>query len=173
MIKTQRLILRSWQQKDLRAFAALNADPLVMQFFPSPLTKEESDALAARIQKHIETHGYGFWAAEADAFIGMIGIAHVNFVAPFTPAVEIGWRLAHPYWGKGYATEGAKASLEYAFKMLKLPEIVSFTSAQNFRSRAVMERLGMRHDSKDDFDHPKLPEDSHLRRHVLYRIKNQ
>ncbi|MBX7067426.1 MAG: GNAT family N-acetyltransferase [Parachlamydiales bacterium] len=175
MIKTQRLNLRQWQKEDLEPFAKLNADPRVMEYFPGLKTREESDAFVRIFSDHIQKHRWGLWAAsllETDEFIGFIGLQPVPFEAPFTPAVEIGWRLAFEYWGKGYATEGALATLQYGFKTLKLPEIVSFTVVGNWRSRAVMERIGMHHDPKDDFDHPKLPEGHPLRRHVLYRKEN-
>jgi 3-dehydroquinate dehydratase/shikimate dehydrogenase len=175
-IKTKRLILRPWKEEDSEPFAALNADPRVMEYFPSTLSKEKSDHSISLMSGHIEKCGWGFWAAsliKTDEFIGFIGLEDVHFKAPFTPAVEIGWRLAFKHWGKGYATEGAKAALLYGFETLNLSEIVSFTAVQNMRSRAVMERIGMHHDSKDDFDHPKLPKEHKLSRHVLYRLKQQ
>jgi 3-dehydroquinate dehydratase/shikimate dehydrogenase len=147
-----------------------------MEYFPGLKTKEESDHSVSLISNHIEKCGWGFWAAsliETGEFIGFIGLQDVHFKAKFTPAVEIGWRLAYKHWGKGYATEGALASLAYGFDTLKLNEIVSFTPLGNMRSRAVMARIGMHHDSKDDFDHPKLPQGHPLRRHVLYRINYQ
>jgi 3-dehydroquinate dehydratase/shikimate dehydrogenase len=176
MIKTARLTLRPWLKEDLEPFAKLNADPRVMEYFPKLKSRQESDQTALKMQAHIDKDGWGFWAAslnQTDQFIGFIGIEHVDFTAHFTPAVEIGWRLAFEYWGKGYATEGAKASLKYGFETLNLQEIVSFTAMQNMRSRRVMEKLGMHHDSKDDFDHPKLSENHPLRRHVLYRLKKE
>lgn len=175
-IRTKRLILRQWQKSDLEPFAKLNADPRVREYFPGTLSRGESDASVKLISNHIEKCHWGFWAAsllETGEFIGMIGLEDVSFSAPFnqlTPAVEIGWRLAFNHWGKGYATEGALASLQYAFESLKLNEVVSFTTLKNMRSRQVMERIGMHHDPKNDFDHPKLPEKHPLRRHVLYRI---
>jgi 3-dehydroquinate dehydratase/shikimate dehydrogenase len=176
-IKTKRLILRPWKESDLEPFARLNADPRVMECFPAPLSRQESDALALRIQTKMNEQGWGFWAVEAPGvadFIGMIGLAHVLWEAHevhFTPAIEIGWRLLHEYWGKGYATEGAKAALEFGFQTLKCDEIVAFTAVANARSRHVMEKLGMHTDPKDDFDHPKVPEGHPLRRQVLYRLK--
>lgn len=172
MIKTDRLILRPWNEGDLKPFAELNADPRVREYFYKILTCEESDNSAKAFNEHIEKFGFGFWAAsllETNEFIGFIGLQNVAFEAPFTPAVEIGWRLAHHHWGKGYATEGAKAALDYGFNQLNLPEIVAFTPLQNTRSRHVMEKIGMTHDSKDDFDHPMLPDGHPLIRHVLYR----
>lgn len=174
-IKTKRLILRPWKKEDLEPFAKLNADPRVMECFPGLKTREESDAMVKRISNHIEQYGWGFWATsliQTGEFIGFIGLQDVDFKADFTPAVEIGWRLAFKYWGKGYATEGALASLRYGFEKLKLEKIVSFTAVQNMRSRAVMERIGMHHNPKGDFDHPSLSEGHQLRRHVLYVIKN-
>jgi len=178
-LKTKRLILRPWRETDLKPFAELNADPKVMEYFPSTLSSEESDSLAHRIQSKMEERGYGMWAVAIPGiadFIGFIGLNNEDkstFPAHFTPAVEIGWRLAADYWGKGYATEGAKAVLAYGFENLNLEEIVSFTAVQNMRSRRIMEKIGLHHDSKDDFDHPKLPEGHSLRRHVLYRLKQQ
>jgi 3-dehydroquinate dehydratase/shikimate dehydrogenase len=172
-IKTERLILRSWRERDLEPFAKLCADPRVMEYFPDPLSRQESDVLAGRIQTRMRQQGWGFWAAEAPGvadFIGFIGLGHVPDVLPFAPAVEIGWRLAFEYWGQGYATEGALASLKYGFETLKLGEIVAFTATQNERSRRVMEKLGMHRDPKDDFDSPKIPEGHPLRSHVLYRL---
>ncbi len=173
ILKTKRLILRPWQKEDLEPFAALNADPRVMEFFPGLVSRGESDQLVKIISDHIEKCGWGFWAAsliETGEFIGMIGLEDVHFQAHFTPAVEIGWRLAFDFWGKGYAVEGAMACLKYGFETLNLKEIVSFTAVQNSRSRRVMEKIGLHRDAKDDFDHPKLPEGHYLRRHVLYRI---
>ncbi|KAB2837494.1 GNAT family N-acetyltransferase [bacterium] len=174
-LETPRLRLRPWKDSDLEPFARLNADPRVMEFFPKTLSREESDALAATIRERFQAWGYGFWAAEMKAngaFIGFIGISHPAFQAPFTPCTEIGWRLDRAYWGQGLATEGARAAASFAFEHLRLPELVSFTVPANLRSRAVMERLGMRRDSAEDFDHPGLPEGHPLRRHVLYRLKS-
>lgn len=177
IIKTKRLILRPWNKEDFDPFAKLNADTRVMEYFPSTLSREESDQLAKKIQTKIKEKGWGFWAVSAPGiaeFIGFIGLNDLNkdtFPAPFAPAIEIGWRIAFDYWGKGYATEGAKAALEYGFESLKLDEIVSFTAIQNMRSRAVMEKIGMHHNPADDFDNPKLPFGHKLRRDVLYRLE--
>lgn len=144
-----------------------------MEHFPAALGRAESDALADRIDAAFEERGFGLWAVEiidASAFIGFVGLARVSFEAHFTPAVEVGWRLAKEYWGRGYATEAARAALSFAFNQLMLDEVVSFTSDGNLRSRRVMERLGMHHDSADDFDHPGMPPDHHLAKHVLYRL---
>jgi 3-dehydroquinate dehydratase/shikimate dehydrogenase len=176
IIKTERLILRPWREEDLKSFAQLNKDPRVMEYFPSLLTRQESDRLAKEFAHFLEENGWGFWAVSAPEvadFIGFIGIEPVDFSSHFTPAVEIGWRLAHNFWGRGYATEGAQAALRYGFEKLNLKEIVSFTAVANQRSRNVMERIGMHHDPEDDFDHPKLPREHQLSRHVLYRIKVQ
>ncbi len=173
-VKTKRLILRPWQENDLEAFAGLNADPKVMEYFPAVKTFEESVKEQEAILEHFKKHGYGWWAVSEKNnanFIGFIGLRYIDFPASFTPSVEVAWRLAYAYWGKGYATEGANASLEYGFKVLKLPEIISFTSILNIRSQAVMKRIGMHHDSQDDFDHPKLSKEHKLSRHVLYRLK--
>jgi 3-dehydroquinate dehydratase / shikimate dehydrogenase len=172
-IQSERLILRPWEKEDLELFAKLNADPRVMEYFPSSKTFEESAQEYGRIVQHFAQHGWGLWAVslfESSNFIGFIGLRYDDFPAPFTPVVEIGWRLAFDYWGKGYATEGAKAALKYGFEILNLNEIVSFTAVQNMRSRRIMEKIGMHHDPKDDFDHPKLPANHPLSRHVLYRI---
>jgi RimJ/RimL family protein N-acetyltransferase len=168
---TPRLLLRRWVQADRRAFAALNADARVMEHFPSVLTRAESDAAADRIEQHFERHGFGFWALEIPGvvpFAGFVGLAVPAFEAHFTPCVEIGWRLSPEHWGFGYATEAARAALNFAFVELRLGEVVSFTVPKNDRSRRVMERIGMTHNPADDFDHPYMPEP--LRRHVVYRI---
>ena len=174
IIRTERLVLRQWNSEDLEPFASMNADPKVREFFPSLQTREESNHSVSFVSNHIEKLGWGLWAAslvETGDFIGFIGLQNVYFQAKFVPAVEIGWRLAFKYWGKGYATEGALACLRYGFETLKLHEIVSFTTVTNTKSRNVMQKIGMHHDSKDDFDHPKLPEGHPLRCHVLYRLK--
>jgi RimJ/RimL family protein N-acetyltransferase len=151
----------------------LNADPRVMEHFPAPLSSEESDALVARIEAHFDQRGFGLWAVEVPdvaPFVGFVGLSVPRFEAHFTPCVEIGWRLAAEHWGKGYATEGARAVLAFGFETLALAEIVSFTTTGNVPSRRVMEKIGMTHDPADDFDHPALPAGHPLRRHVLYRI---
>ncbi len=170
---TDRLLLRMWRDTDHLAFAAMNADARVMEHFPSRLSRAESDALVARIKTHFEQHGFGLWAVEVVGvapFAGFIGLAMPRFEADFTPCVEIGWRLAAEFWGRGYATEGARAALAYGFETLQLSEIVSFTAPANVRSRRVMEKLGMVHDPRCDFDHPLIALGHPLRRHVLYRI---
>jgi len=172
---TDRLILRRWREEDRAPFQALNADPRVMEFFPAVLTRQETDAGIARFEQHFDRHGFGFYAAELiepKTFIGFIGLAVPNFEAPFMPAVEIGWRLAFAHWGRGLATEGARAAVHHAFETLKLPGLVSFTSTANLRSRRVMEKICMFHDPTADFGHPRIPEGHALRRHVLYRLES-
>jgi RimJ/RimL family protein N-acetyltransferase len=171
-LRTPRLLLRPWRDADLEPFAALNADPDVTAFLPGPLARAESDALAERIQAGIAERGWGFWAVEvpgAHPFIGFVGLSVPDPSLPFPPAVEIGWRLARAHWARGYATEAAREALRFGFEVLELAEIVAFTAVANRRSRAVMERIGMR-DSGEGFDHPRLPEGHPLRRHVLYRM---
>lgn len=171
-IHTGRLLLRRWTAQDREPFAALNTDPRVVEFLSQPLLRAESDAIAQRLEKHFDEHGFGFWVVEVPQvtpFAGIVGLAVPRFTAHFMPCVEIGWRLAADYWHRGYATEAARAALAFGFERLKLDEIVAFTVPANVRSRHVMERLGMQHDAEGDFDHPFLPERHWLRRHVLYR----
>lgn len=173
-LRTERLLLRRWRDTDLDPFAALNGDPETMRFFPAPLTREQSDAFARHIRDTIESRGWGLWAVEApgDAeFVGFVGLGRPSFEAHFTPAVEVGWRLAREHWGKGYASEAARAAVAYGFDELGLGEIVSFTSRLNVPSIRVMERIGMTRDPTDDFDHPRVPEGDPLRPHVLYRLR--
>lgn len=168
-----RLLLRPWRDADLEPFAALNADPRVMEHLPAVLSRAESDALAERIRASFEEQGLAPWAVEvpgAQPFIGFAGLGRPTFEAPFTPCVEVAWRLAAAHWGQGYATEAAEAALGYGFGPLALPEILSFTVPANLRSRRVMEKLGMSHAPADSFDHPRLPEGHPLRRHLLYRL---
>jgi RimJ/RimL family protein N-acetyltransferase len=172
-LHTARLLLRPWRDEDAKPFAAMFADPAVMEFLGPPQDRVAIDAIVGRVRAHFERHGFGWWAAElkeTGAFIGFIGLSHIPFEAPFTPAVEVGWRLASAYWDNGYATEGARAALEAGFTQSGLSEIVSITVPANVRSRRVMERIGMTHDPAEDFDHPRLAEGDPLRRHVLYRI---
>lgn len=175
-IRTQRLRLRRWQAEDREAFAALNRDPVVMRYFAAPLSRAESDALVERIEAHFDAHGFGLFAVEVVAersFAGFIGLSIPRFEAHFTPCIEIGWRLAARCQGRGYATEGARAALDFGFETLALAEIVSFTVPANLRSRRVMEKLGMRRSASEDFDHPLIPEGHPLRRHVLYRKRRR
>jgi len=174
-LKTKRLILRPWKEEDLEPFARLNADPRVMEYLPTVLTKKQSEATLKSSQAHIEKYGWGKWAVtllDTGELIGRIGLGEVDFQANFTANIELGYRLAFEHWGKGYASEGAAECLKFGFETLNLSEIVSFTAIQNMRSRRIMEKVGMYHDSKGDFDHPQLPEGHPLRRYVLYRIKN-
>ena len=171
--RTERLLLRRWTDADLVPFAALNADPNVMEHFPAPLSRVESDALARRADAFLAENGWGLWAVqliENGRFVGFTGLTPVRPSLPFAPAVEVGWRLARWVWGRGYATEAATQALRVAFDDVGLNEVVSFTAAANVRSQAVMRRLGMTHDPVGDFDHPAVPTDSPLRPHVLYRI---
>ncbi|MCU0267619.1 MAG: GNAT family N-acetyltransferase [Acidimicrobiales bacterium] len=173
-LRTPRLVLRPWRPRDREAFAALNADPVVMEHFPAPLARAASDAFVDRIEAALGRRGWGLWALEVPGvvgFAGYVGLEPVRFEAHFTPAVEVGWRLDRAWWGRGYAPEGATAALGFAFDELGLDEVVSFTAVANARSRQVMAKLGMVHDPADDFDHPDLAEGDRLRRHVLYRIR--
>lgn len=164
--------MRRWRDEDLGPFAEMNADPEVVEYLPGALSRDESDEVVRRIEGGFEANGFGLWALEVregGKFVGFAGLNVPGFEAHFTPAVEVGWRLARAAWGNGYATEAGRAALRFGFEQVGLSEIVSFTTAENHRSRAVMERLGMTHDPADDFDHPSLPEDHPLRPHVLYR----
>jgi RimJ/RimL family protein N-acetyltransferase len=172
-LRTERLLLRQWRDEDLEPFAALNADPETMRYFPARPSRDESDALAELARRHIEDEGWGLWAVEivgGAGFIGFVGLARPSFEEHFTPAVEVGWRLGREHWGCGYATEAGRAALLYGFEELGLAEIVSFTSLLNAPSWRVMERLGMSHDPADDFEHPRVPVGDPLRPHVLYRL---
>ena len=172
---TPRLLLRHWRPDDREPFAAMNADPEVMEQFPAMLSRAESDAFAGRLEAELATLGYGLWAVEERAtgrFLGFTGLRPVTFEAPFVtgPMVEIGWRLRRDAWGRGYAQEAARAARDFAFGRAGLHEIVSFTTTTNLRSSHVMERIGMTHDPADDFDHPRLPAGHRLQRHLLYRL---
>lgn len=172
-IRTERLLLRRWRETDLEPFAGLNADPEVRAYLQGPITRTQSDDAAHVIESDLERRGWGLWAVEVTEtaeFIGFVGLAEANFSAPFTPSVEVGWRLARDAWGHGYATEGAKAALRFGFQEAHLPEILSFTATLNLRSRAVMERIGMERDLDGDFDHPLVPKGDPIRPHVLYRL---
>ena len=173
-LRTQRLLLREWRDEDLEPFAAMNADPRVMEYFPSTLARDESDHLAASTRAAMSERGFGWWAVEVTgvtSFVGFVGLHVPNFVAPFTPCVEIGWRIAFEHWGRGYASEGARAALDAAFGELGLDEVVSMTVPGNLRSRRVMERIGLTRNPADDFEHPNIAEGHPLRPHVLYRIR--
>ena len=172
-IQTARLVLRPWRDDDVEHWVAMSADPRVMEFFPSTSQRSEAESTAARIRERLEHDGYGWWVAEVKGeapFAGVITLQDVPFEAHFTPALEVGWRFVYDQWGHGYATEGARAALDFAFGTLGSDEVVAMTAEVNVRSQRVMQRLGMTHDSADDFDHPRLPEGDRLRRHVLYRI---
>ena len=174
-LTTKRLLLRQWKEEDRSFFAQMNGDERIMHYFPSALSVEESNSLADRIQKELKEKEYGLWAVEAvgvASFVGFVGLHYQDFPAPFTPCIEIGWRLGFEYWGNGYAFEAAQKIIKYAFDVLKLPEIVSFTPVTNQRSRKLMEKLGMIYNPRDDFQHPKLTTNHPLRSHVLYRLKN-
>jgi len=173
-LHTPRLILRNWHTEDLAVFAKLNDDEQVMRFFPTRLNPKQSDALAARIQTHIEQFGFGQWIVELreqPGMLGILGLQQVMFDSAFTPAVEIGWRLLPTYWHRGLATEAAQAALHFAFEQLELPQVLAFTVPANLPSQALMERLGMQRDPAEDFLHPLLPKNHPLRPHVLYRLE--
>jgi RimJ/RimL family protein N-acetyltransferase len=176
MLETPRIRLRQWTDADREPLAALNADPVVMEHFPSTLTREQSDSMAERLHASIERNGWGFWAA--DDLTGdqpqLAGFVGINIPQaedlPFQPCVEVGWRLARPFWGKGLASEGARLSLRVGFELLKLDEIVAMTQLRNLRSRAVMLRLGMTEAVGEEFEHPQVPVGSHGRAMCLYRL---
>ena len=172
-LRTPRVLLRGWRPADRAPFAALNADPQVMRFMPKPMSRAESNRLANRIEAGFARHGFGLWAVELPGqvpFAGFVGLDVPGFEAPFTPCVEIGWRLAAPLQGRGLATEAAREVLRFAFEEAGLEEVVSFTTAANLTSRRVMEKLGMHRDPAEDFLHPTLPPHDPLRPHVLYRL---
>lgn len=173
-IRTERLLLRRWRDADREPWAAMCADPQVMRHFPATLMREQSDAMIDRLDAHFDEHGFGLWAVERidlGEFIGFVGLHRLTYDAHFTPAVEIGWRLARAAWGNGFATEAARAVVDHGFEQLGLDEIVSVTVPANGPSRNVMRKLGMTHDPAEDFEHPNLPDDSPLRHHVLYRLQ--
>lgn len=173
--QTSRLKLRQWREDDLPVFSRLNADPLVMKFYPNVLTTEESNTMANKIAELIAINGWGFWAVELihqKSFIGFVGLNQPVYELPVSPCVEIGWRLASDYWGRGYATEAAEACLDLAFDQLGLNQVFSFASVGNLKSRAVMQRLNML-DTKSNFDHPMIPAKHSLREHVLYMINKR
>ncbi|MDQ3439137.1 MAG: GNAT family N-acetyltransferase [Planctomycetota bacterium] len=170
-ILTPRLRLRPWRDADLEPFAAMNADERVMACMPGLLDRAASDAAATRLRAHFDEHGFGKCVVETrdgGDFAGVVGLAWCTFDAPMNPSVEVGWRLAHSHWGKGYAAEAARAALDFGFRELKFDRIYAFTVPANERSWRVMKRLGMTRSPADDFDHPLLPPDSPLRRHVTY-----
>jgi len=173
LLTTERLRLRRWRASDRAVFAAMSCDPVVMEHFPSLLSRVESDKMVERMEREFEERGYGLWAVErgdTEEFIGYTGLHQVAFEASFTPAVEIGWRLTQGSWGHGFASEAARRALAFAFEDLALPEVVSFTLPANTRSQAVMRRIGMVRDTAGDFDHPNLLDNDRLRWHILHRL---
>jgi RimJ/RimL family protein N-acetyltransferase len=172
-LTTERMLLRRWRDDDRAAFAAMNADPEVMRYFPKRLTRDESDSLIDAIEARFEADGMAQWAIERredGRFLGFTGLAPATFEAAFTPAIEVGWRFARSAWGHGYATEAGRAALRFGFEQRELAEILSWTARLNTPSIAVMERLGMTRDPAEDFDHPRVAVGDALRPHVLYRI---
>lgn len=175
-IRTERLLLRGWCEEDLAPFAALNADPRVMEHFVERPSRDDSDAFVGRIGEMWLERGFSLWALErldTGGFIGFTGLYPVRFDESFTPAVEVGWRLAAEHWGRGFAPEAARAALRYGFEVLELPEIVSFTAVHNLNSWRVMEKIGLRRDAEHDFEHPRVPEGHPVRPHVLYRLTRE
>ena len=175
MIITERLLLRPWKDQDFLPYAEINADPAVREFFPSVLTREQSDAEIRRFQENYEREGFCMFAAELVAtgqFAGFIGLQTMNFAVPslVQPAVEVGWRLSRPLWGRGLATEGARGVLRHAFETLQLRELVAITTPANLPSRRVLEKIGMKHLQELNFEHPRVPEGHPLRAHLLYAI---
>ena len=174
-LETRRLVLRQWREEDMKTFSMINADPMVMEYYPGILDSKQSNDLAYKIKGRIEENGWGFWAVElknSNAFIGFVGLNKPSYELPVTPCVEIGWRLSQKHWGQGYATEAAQKCLEVAFCQLNFSEVYSFTPVQNKRSEAVMLRLNMLNMQKN-FAHPIIPKGSSLREHVLYKITQQ
>lgn len=170
-LETERLIMRGWIETDIRPFAVMNKDERIMEYFPFHLNEEESMQIIGVFCDRMQQKGHVYLPLiekESEKFVGIVNLAPVSFDSHFTPATEIGWRLAYDFWGKGYATEAAKKLIEYGFNELLLDQIVSFTAVANKRSSAVMQRLGMTYDG--EFDHPGLPQENQLRRHALYRI---
>ncbi len=173
MLETKRLRLREWTDADREPLASMNADPAVMEYFPSVLSREESDAMFDRVVAHFQKHQFGFWIMELpgiDPFAGILGLGIPRFESHFTPCIEIGWRIKPEYWGRGLAPEGARLCLDYGFHKLNQQQIVAMTTVDNRKSRRVMEKLGMHWDPADDFDHPLVPDGHRYVRHVLYRI---
>ncbi len=170
----EQILLRQWRDDDLEPYAALNSDPEVMRYFLHALDRTQSAAALARQRTLIEERGWGLWAVEVDgAFAGFTGLSVPTFTAAFTPCVEVGWRLRREFWGRGIACRAAQQALAHGFGVLRLPEIVSFTTTVNARSIRLMERLGLTRDPRDDFDHPLVPSGHPLLRHVLYRIRRE
>jgi RimJ/RimL family protein N-acetyltransferase len=165
-------MLRPWKESDFEPFAEMNSDPEVMRYFLAPMTRSESLATLRRIREEIAQRGWGVWAVEADGiFAGMVGLHVPEWPLPFSPCVEVLWRLRKEFWGRGIAHEAAQQAVDHGFAQAGLDEIVSFTTPPNLRSIRLMERLGFERDLQGDFDHPAVPVGHHLRRHVLYRKK--
>lgn len=176
LLETERLILRTWEKADLEPMCAINQDTKVMEYFPSLQDRATTQKLIEKFNRCFEHHGYTFHATvrkDTGVFIGFIGLSFVDMEVAFAPSTEIGWRLASQHWGEGFATEGAKAVLHYAFTALHLPEVVAFTAKQNTRSQRAMEKIGLKHHPEENFEHPRLSDDSPLRRHVLYRLSQE
>lgn len=171
-LETERLRLRPWKEHDFPDLAALCSDPEVMRYFPKVLDQQESRDFQNNMQQIIDAHGWGLWCTElknTGEFIGLIGIIPLKSIYTFSPGIEVGWRIATQHWGNGYATEGAQASLDFAFKDLRAAEVVAITTTKNMRSRKVMQRLGMI-DTGENFLHPSLASNHPLTEHVLYKI---
>ncbi len=174
VITTERLILRTWRPEDIEPYWQINQDPVVMEYLLGPASRESVENFFVRAQTEFDRYRFCRFAAEekkSGALIGFVGLSHVSFDAHFVPAVDIGWRLGAQYWGKGYATEAARAVIQYGFDVIALPEIVAFTVAPNLRSQRVMQKLGMERDVAGDFMHPRVPKDHELALHWLYRLK--
>lgn len=176
IIETERLFLRTWEEKDIEPFYAMNQDPKVIEYLLGPMSLERAKEFPRIMNAQQKEKKYSLWAVEikeSGEFIGFIGLNYTDWEAHFTPAVEVGWRLDSKYWGNGYAPEGAKACLEYGFNKIGLEEIISFTVPENTNSRRVMEKIGLKREKKDDFIHPRLPKAHRLLQHVLYRLKKE
>lgn len=173
IIETERLILRTWEKEDAEAYFQINQDPKVIEFLLGPLTMEQVNDFILQMNSQSDKRGYAAWAVclkETSELIGFIGLNYIEWESPFTPAVEVAWRLGSQFWGRGYATEGAKAALEYGFKNCGLKEIIAITVPANVRSIRVMEKIGLKRDFNNDFAHPKLSIDHPLSQHILYRL---
>jgi len=175
-LKTERLILRPWEERDLKPFSHINCDPQVMEFYPHLLNYDESAALMHKMIADFSLRGYGFWAVEkqiSSTFIGYIGLNYWDLQMPFSPCIDIGWRLSSKEWGHGYAIEGATAALDFGFQIIQLEEIVAMATSGNIRSHRVMQKLGMKSDPQENFEHPKVPKGDPLSLRLLYRLSKQ
>jgi RimJ/RimL family protein N-acetyltransferase len=173
ILRTRRLILRRWKESDLLPFIRINADPRVMEFMLGTMTEEETRQSVEHMKKHFDARGFGRWAveiADSEKFIGFVGISIPSYPLAFSPCVEVAWRICAEEWGKGYAPEAGNEAMRDGFERVGLQEIVSFTTLTNLKSRRVMEKLGMRYCPSEDFNHPMVPADHRLLRHVLYRM---